>query len=407
MTAVTGGLVGDPLVRTFVAWTFVRAILHNGWWLLVSLYMVIDVGLSPSELLLIAAAQGTAAVLFELPAGVLADAFSRKWAIVLSHALMGMAMISTGLFPSFAPLMLSQMLWGISWTFSSGSDIAWITDELQLPDRMHHVLTRQARWQLAGAGVGMVALGTLGALIDRATVIVAAGVAMLLLGLVVAWLFPERNFMSIRTQRCRGSLRILRHGVRLAFRDKTILVLVIVTMLVNGAADSFGRIYPVKLVDVGLPEGNEGTAWFTGISIAGFVTGALTLRIIENRIHSETGARGVMVLGGISGAISLALFGFAPDMQMAIVAVLVANGVAGPIFRTVTTIWVNRRTTKEVRATTHSLLAQAEYVGEIATAGVLAVIAGLAGPVGAFVLTAALFGVSAVVVLLAGRDQDI
>jgi MFS family permease len=215
--AVSGGRPAGPrLARMFLGWVFVRAILHNGWWLLASLYMVVDAGLSPAELLVIAAApaQGAPAVVFELPAGVLADALSRKWAIVVAHALMAAAMIATALFPSFVPLLASQMLWGIAWTFSSGADVAWITDELNEPERMHHVLSRQARWQLAGAGVGMVALGALGTLIGRPVVIVGAGVAMLALGGFVAARFPERNFVPIRTHRWRGAIRILRRGRR-------------------------------------------------------------------------------------------------------------------------------------------------------------------------------------------------
>jgi hypothetical protein len=34
------------------------------------------------------------------------------------------------------------VLWGISWTFASGSDIAWITDELDRPDAITAVLAR-------------------------------------------------------------------------------------------------------------------------------------------------------------------------------------------------------------------------------------------------------------------------
>lgn len=399
------GFAGDNLIHKFLRWSFVRSVLHNGWWLLASLYMVANAGLSPSELLIIAAAQGVAAVVFELPAGVFADTVSRKLAIVISHALMGVAMIATGLSSSFLPLMLAQMLYGISWTFSSGSDIAWITDELDQPEKMDHVLSRQARWQLAGSGTGLVVLGVLGTFLNRPVVIVGAGVAMLILGALFALFFPERNFTPIRTQRWRGSYRILTRGVTLAVRDRTILALVFVTLLVNGAGDSFARIYPVKLVNVGLPDGSEGTLWFTAISIMGFIAGIFALRGIENRIRSESGARRAMVIAGIAGALGLGLFGLAPNLSIAVVALLVASGVAGPIARTVTTIWVNRRTSSDVRATMHSFLAQAEYVGEIATASILAAFAGLTGSVGAYALTAALFAASALVVLFAVRDN--
>ncbi|WP_020579574.1 MFS transporter [Actinopolymorpha alba] len=391
-------MTSNRLVNLFLCWIGARAVLHNGWWLVVSLYMVVDAGLSPAQLLMIASAQGVASVIFELPAGVVADAVSRKWAIVVAHALMGTAMITTGLFPGFIALMLSQMLWGVSWTFSSGADVAWITDELNQPKTIHRVLTRQARWQLIGAAVGMIALGSLASVIGRPVAIVAAGIAMLLLGVVVAVTFPERNFVPIRTRRWRAAMAIARRGAGLAMRDRTILVLVIVTVLVNGAADSFGRIYPVQLANLGFPSDSSGTAWFTALGIAGLITGALSLYAVERRIHTEHGARGAMLLACSAGVVGLGILGLAPNLTFAITAVLIASGIAMPLVRTVTTIWVNRRTTSDVRATMHSFLAQAEYVGEIFCAAVLAAISGLTGAAGAVGLAAVLFGVSIMVI---------
>src|SRR5437763_1520359 len=102
-----------------------RAVLHNGWWLVTSVYLVVDAGLSPSELVLIGVAQGVMALVFEIPAGVVADTISRKWSLVVSHVLMGTAMLATGLVTNFGALVATQMLWGLSWTFSSGADVAW------------------------------------------------------------------------------------------------------------------------------------------------------------------------------------------------------------------------------------------------------------------------------------------
>jgi hypothetical protein len=42
-------------------------------------------------------------------------------------------------------------------------------------------------------------------------------------------------------------------------------------------------------------------------------------------------------------------------------AVLLVAGIALPLTRTIGTIWVNRQTSGDVRATVHSFLAQAEY----------------------------------------------
>jgi hypothetical protein len=53
--------------------------------------------------------------------------------------------------------------------------------------------------------------------------------------------------------------------------------------------------------------------------------------------------------------------------------------IALPLTRTIATIWLNRQTTGNVRATVHSLLAEAEYLGEILCGVAIAAVAQLAG----------------------------
>ena len=195
---MSGG--GPDLVAVFLRWIWLRAALHKGWWLVTSVYLVVDAGLSPSQLVLIGAAQAATALVFEIPAGVVADTLSRKWALVLSHLLMGTAMIATGLVTDFGPLVATQMLWGLSWTLASGADVAWITDELDEPARISVVLVRSGRAQLTGAAAGIVGLGALASVTQRTTTMILAGAAMLLLGLYVVVRFREQRFV-----RCLGA----------------------------------------------------------------------------------------------------------------------------------------------------------------------------------------------------------
>ncbi|MPY51970.1 MFS transporter [Streptomyces sp. K1PN6] len=366
--------------------------------------MAVDAGLSPAQLLVIAAVQGVASTVFEIPAGAVSDTIGRKAAIVTSHALMAAAMITTGLSSGFLPLMLAQVLWGISWTFASGSDVAWATDEIDQPERMHLLIAAQGRWQMIGAGAGIVVFGALATILNRPVAIVGAGVLMLVLGAWFAAAFPENNFVRVHKDHLRVALGIARRGARLAVTDRTVCVLVIVTVLVNGAGDSFARIYPVQMSGLGLPSGMSGTVWFTVISLAGYAFAVLALTVVQNRLHNDRGARAALSLSCATGLISFVLVGLAPNLTYAIVGVVVANGIAMPLIRTITTIWVNHRTTNDIRATTHSFLAQAEYVGEIVCASSLAGVSGAMGPGNTVALAASLFAASAAVLALA-RDR--
>jgi MFS family permease len=393
---------GPDLVAVFLRWTWWRAVLHRGWWLVTAVYLVVDADLSPAQLVLIGAAQGAIALVFEVPAGVVADTISRKWALVVSHVLMGTAMIATGLVTDFGPLVATQMLWGLSWTFSSGADVAWITDELDDPARISVVLMRWGRAQLTGAAAGLVGVGALGSLMQRSTAMVLAGAAMLLLGLYVVFRFREERFVRTATRRWSASWSILTRGSALVRRSRTILLIFAATFLVNGAAMS-GRLHERRLVDIGLP--SDPVAWFTVLGVLTLLVGAAALRVVEPHVDGARAAQRGYVVGCAAGAVGLIALAGAPEEVSGSAALLLVTGIAMPLTRTLGTIWVNRQTSADVRATVHSFLAQAEYVGEIACGLAIAVLARFAGLSPALVACGALFAITIVLIQSLGTSR--
>jgi MFS family permease len=395
------GAGGPDLVAIFLRWIWWRAVLHNGWWLVTSVYLVVDADLSPSQLVLIGVAQGVIAIVFEVPTGVVADTISRKWSLVVSHALMGAAMIATGLVTDFGPLVATQMLWGLSWTFASGAEVAWITDELDEPSRISVVLMRSGRAQLTGAAAGIVGVGALASLLQRSTAMVLAGAAMLLLGLYVVFRFREQRFVPTTARHWSASWSILARGWVLARRSRAILLMFAATFLVNGAA-SFGRLQARRLVDIGFP--SDPVAWFAALGVLTVLVGAAALRVVQPHIDGvRTALRGYVVAcaAGVVGLVGLA---GAREEVSGSAAVLLVAGIALPLTRTLGTIWVNRQTSGDVRATVHSFLAQAEYVGEIACGLGIAVIARFAGLSLALVGCAALFAITILLIRRLGTS---
>ena len=415
---------GPDLVAVFLRWTWWRAALHRGWWLVTSVYLVVDADLSASELVLIGAAQAGVGLLFEVPAGVVADTLSRKWSLVLSHVLMGSAMIATGLVTDFGPLVATQMLWGLSWTFASGADVAWITDELDSaqdrdpragipvargskgpgarprrsragPGRISHVLLRSGRAQLTGAAAGLVGVGALASLTQRSTAIVLAGAAMLLLGLYVVARFPERRFVAAPERRWSASWSILVRGSVLVRHSRAILLMLGATFLVNGAAAS-GRLHARRLVDIGLP--SDPVVWFTVLGVLTLLVGAAAFRVVEAHIDGVGTVLRGYVVACAAGAAGLVVLAAVPDEVIASGAVLLVAGIAIPLTRTLGTIWVNREASSDVRATVHSFLAQAEYVGVIVCGLGVALVARLAGLPAALVTCAGLFALTVLLI---------
>ncbi|NIK60851.1 MFS transporter [Kribbella shirazensis] len=382
------------MVNVFIRWTWMRAVLHNGWWLVTSVYLVVDAGLSPAELVLIGSVQSAFALVFEVPAGVIADTLSRKWSLVISQVLMGTAMLATGLFESFPALLATQVLWGISWTFASGSDVALITDELGSGE-INLVLARAARAQLTGAATGLVVLGLLAWTTRRDLTIVIAGVAMLSLALYVALRFTEHNFVPTRTARWSASWGTFRRGVTLVRRSRAILLIFAATFLVNGASDAAGRLTQKQLLDLGLPTAPDPIAWFTALGVIGLLVGAVVLRLVTRRISGAHAATDY-ALAAVVGVLGMLLLAFAPDPVVGAIAVVLLNGIVTPLTRVISTIWVNTRTTADIRATTHSFLAQLEYLGEITCGLAISAIARLTTLPLALTACAALFAATAV-----------
>jgi len=363
------------LAATFFRWSFARGLWARGYWLVASVYLVIVADLSPAQLVLVGVGAALVVLLAEVPAGVFADTVSRKWSLVLAHLISGAGMAMTGLVTGFPALVASQALWALGWAFADGADVAWITDELDRPHLIDRVLAARARWELLGAAGGLVGFGAIAWATGLGPAIVLSGTGMAGLGLVVAWRFPEHRFLPAPVdRRWRAARSVLHGGLRLARRDREIRLLLIAWVLVNGSGEGYGRLVEKRLVTLGVARSGHVIVWFAALGLATLALGAVVLRVVEARIHGAGVARGMYVLCCTVGVGGMVLFAHAPDARYGMVAVLLVSGVSHPgaVVRAVGEIWVNRRTTSDVRATVHSLLSQAEHVGEVAFGLVLA-----------------------------------
>ena len=363
------------LAATFIRWSLLHAVLHRGWWLVTSLYLVVVADLSASQLVFYGAAMALIVTLAEVPTGVMADAVSRKWSLVIGHLVKGAGMVMVGLVTDFSLILVTQLFWGLGGTFLSGADVAWITDELDEPDRISTVLIRRARWDQVGAAGGVIGFGVLAWATDLATAVLVAGSGMILLGLFVALRFTERNFTPTPAHRWRASLSIFRRGVSLARRDRQILVVLTATFLVNGGGEGYDFLVPKQFVELGLPTAPNPILWLSTLGLVTLALAALALRVVEAHIVGVDVPRRVYAAVCFVGTLGLIVFGYAPDEVTGMAGVLLVSGIAWPVSRSVGVIWVNQRVTSDVRATVHSFLSQAESVGELVAGVALALLA--------------------------------
>lgn len=367
-----------------------RAILHRGWWLATSLYLVVEAGLSPLELVLLGTAQGLTVIVFEVPAGLVADNYSRKWSIVLSQIIMGLGMLTTGLVTSFPALVATQMIWGLSWTFASGADVAWINDELDEREQIGPILANAASWNQWGSALGILGIGFLAWQTSLSFAIVTSGALMLLLGVYVAYSFKEQRFTPSQLTGLDGLKSTLKSGAQLVASDKSIAIVLAVTFLINGADEVFSRLLPKGLIDLGLPVEFDPILWLVSLGLVTLCVGALVLRFAQNRMSNEPTLRRFYVSACFVGACGMFLFSAAPNHWIAMAGAILVHGIAWNIARTVSVIWINGRSKNRERATVLSFLAQAENFGEVMLGASLALIAQSSGIPLSFVCAAIL-----------------
>jgi MFS transporter, DHA3 family, tetracycline resistance protein len=68
--------------------------------------------------------------IFEIPTGVIADVFGRKFSVILGYFMQGLSIVLISILNNFYGLLISFFLWGIFGTFVSGAHEAWATDNL-------------------------------------------------------------------------------------------------------------------------------------------------------------------------------------------------------------------------------------------------------------------------------------
>src|SRR4029078_7546221 len=86
-----------------------------------AVYLVRDLHLTPLQLVLMGTAMEAAVFLFEVPTGVVADTYSRRLPLVIGYLGMGAAWVAVGL--ASAPWLIIALwaFWGFAYTFTSGA----------------------------------------------------------------------------------------------------------------------------------------------------------------------------------------------------------------------------------------------------------------------------------------------
>ena len=355
-------------------------------WVVMAVYLVQELNLSPLELVLMGTAMEAAVFLFEVPTGVVADTYSRRLSLIVGYLGMGVAWMAVALVSSPVAIIALWALWGLAYTFTSGAEEAWISDEVGV-DKVSRVFLRGSRIAYIGSVAGLPLQVAIGVYSLRAGVI-AGGAVAVLAGLLSILFMPETGFRR-RPKSERGSpvseLRTTAvSGFRYAWAAPVILLLVGVDFFMGMSSEAFDRLKEAHFLrDVGLPRVGDldpvvwfGIFWLVGMVLGFFATGWLIKRFERGGRKVVTGTLFALTVAEMVAMLVFALTGLTWLAIAALLGVFMARNLAGPLY----TIWLNEQIRDStVRATVLSISGQANAIGQAGGGPVLGVIGNVWG----------------------------
>jgi DHA3 family tetracycline resistance protein-like MFS transporter len=371
-------------------------------WVVVAIYLVRDLDLSPLELVLMGTAMEAAVFLFEVPTGVVADTYGRKLSLIVGHLGMGAAWLLVGVVSESWTIVVLWAVWGVAYTFTSGAYEAWITDEVGV-ERIPQVFLRGARIAYAGALLGLALSVLIGTQSLRAAVI-AGGALQIACALGCILLMPETGFRRRPVEEREGTFADLRttavRGGRFVRAQPVLLMLLGIAFFIGTASEAFDRLKEAHFIrDIGLPSvGNlDAVVWFGGFTAVAMLFGYFAVGALQRRFERTGTGSIARLLFAFTATMALAQFVFAVTGVPAVaVAGLLTAMLARQILSPLWDIWVNQQITdSSVRATVNSISGQADAIGQAAGGPVLGAVGngfgtGAALGLGALLLTPAL-----------------
>ena len=358
------------------------------------IYRVQTVGLNPLQLVLTGTTLEVTAFLFEIPTGVFADVYSRRLSTILGTVLIGISFIIEGLIPIFSVILVAQVVWGFGWTFISGAEDAWISDEIGA-EKAAPLFLRATSVGLLSNLVAIpvsVILAQFGLFLP----FLVGGSLLLLLAFLLSFLMSENGFQPLtREERKRGSSLIdtLKQGIDLVRIKPGLLAFMGAAIFVGLYSEGFDRLteahfltnfkFPsIPILDV--------VVWFGLIRAGRILLSVGATELARRRIRLQDNRALVRALQFSYGLIAVGILIFAQtgSFWVALIATWLVHSLRA-LAEPLKTAWINQHIDSRVRATVLSTASQMDAFGQM-IGGPISGAVGTIGSIRAALTTSAL-----------------
>lgn len=208
-------------------------------------------------------------VIAEVPTGVIADKFSKKWSLVLGH-IMQLATFTIWLvWPSFTGYLIGFIIWGIGEAFMSGAFQAYLYESLDAKQKQSFgkIYARSSAFTMLAYVSGSFVAFTIGPNYSL-LLLLSMGVSALSLLLTIS--LPATHSAVHATVETELKPRVLKRALN-AVASSTILQKIFVTaVIVQGLMATLGEYLPAYYNQVGTP-----TRWVALLISAGSLVAVL------------------------------------------------------------------------------------------------------------------------------------
>lgn len=345
-----------------------------------AIYRVQSAGLNPLQLVLVGTVLEATVFLFEIPTGIVADLYSRRWSIIIGYALIGLGFTLEGAIPLFGTILLAQVIWGIGATFTSGAEEAWLADELG-EERLTQTYLRGSQIAQFGAFVGVIVSVSLGSIALNLPILIG-GLLIIALAIFLILFMPERGFKPKSEderdswQKAAGTFR---EGIQ-TVRGRPLLALMMAIAAIYGlSSEGLDRLWEAHfLANFSFPTvgGLQPVIWFGIINLVMMLLVIASTEIVRRRIQvddQKTALRTLQITSILMVA-SLFVFGLAGGFAVAVAAVwgaFVFRRTSQPLYAS----WLNKGLRPEVRATVLSMRGQIDAIGQFVGGPIIGLVA--------------------------------
>lgn len=385
--------------RVYLLTAFAEALFSGMYFTVSTIYRVEVAGLNPLQLVLVGTIMEASIFIFEIPTGVVADVFSRRFSIIIGWMVMGAGFVLEALVPRFEVILVAQALWGLGYTFTSGATEAWIAGEVGEAET-GNAFVRGSQAGVVGGFLAVFASVGLASLRLNLPMLLA-GVFTAGTGMALLLIMPETVFRPTpRAERSSwGQMGdTLRAGVRLVRMRPALLTILGIGLFFGLYSEGYDRLASAHfLVDLrfpplaGLSGQRNQVVWFGVMALASMPLTLAATELVRRRVNlaSHRGVAGALsVLTALLSA-SVIAFGLAGNFYLAVLLVwciAVLRTTSSPLY----TAWIAQHTDPRVRATVISLSGQVDAVGQVIGGPAVGYIGTVRGLRTALVVTGAL-----------------